>query len=92
MNLGDGEVFEGLIQGTEDSTPHAQTPNAARVRIQVDGEDAHSRRGSAPTPGGVIDRALPDIHEHCRIDETSTFMPFFLPGRLLHLQVQKSNR
>ena len=96
MDLEDGDIFEGLIQGTEDTTPTgSSTPTATkatRVRVMADGERRLRKNSNAPTPGGAIDCAMPDIHEHCRVDETSTFMPFFPPGRLIHLRVQKNNR
>ena len=55
-------------------------------------EEMRTRKNSDLIPGGAIDRAVPKLLEHCRVDEHKAFVPFFPPGRLLHLQVEKSNR
>lgn len=81
---GDGDIFEDLIQGTEGTTPKVAKASLLDDRSRLD--------SNVLTPGGAIDSALPKIHEHCRVDEASTFMPFFPPGRLIHLQVKRSDR
>ena len=50
------------------------------------------RTMSDATPGGVLDSTVPKLLEHCYADERKLFMPFFMPGRVLHLQVKKNNR
>ena len=86
---------ETLIQGTE---THTQQMPVRLVRINQDGEgegegvepQPRVRKASDPTPGGILDNAVPGLLEHCRADESKSFMPFFPPGRMLHLQVENS--
>lgn len=94
-----GALLEGLFQGTEDvrhPSKKIKTATATQVSIQGDSDPVpdvpvpRERKVSDLTPGGVLDDAVPKLLEHCRADESKAFMPFFPPGRLLHLQAEKS--
>ncbi len=86
------------------SQPQQKTAAATIVRLASDssGEDSprilktsesvESRRNSDLTPGGVIDSSVPQILENCRVNESREFVPFFPPGRMLHIQVERSER
>ena len=109
LDLDEGVLSEGVIQGTTDDpyipSPQ-QAPRSARVThtrvktgsVEEDDSDSSTlsqsrvRKNSDPTPGGIIDSTVPKLLEHCRVDEHKAFMPFFLPGRVLHIQVRKSER
>lgn len=100
---GVGGSFEDYIQGTEDDTDpfDEEVPRTARVtqtHVHSSEDDDESRgtkrrKGSDLTPGDfVLGNAMPMLEQHCRVDENKGFMPFFPPGRMLHLQVKKSER
>ena len=37
------------------------------------------------TPGTTLDKAAPQILQHCQAHDGNTFLPLFPPGRLLHI-------
>lgn len=101
----DGEFPIDSITGTEHLSPLPPEPTALRsvrakrVLLADSTSPKHNefemrerKSSDAITPGGVIDSAVPKMLEHCCADERKTFMPFFLPGRILHLQVKKNSR
>ena len=54
--------------------------------------DFRGRSSSDNTPGEALKTTVPKMLEHCYADEGKLFMPFFLPGRVLHIQVEKSKQ
>lgn len=106
LDLSDGVLSDGLIEGIADDpfqeSQLSRTAKVTQTRVRVESSDDFSsiasssetriRTNSDLTPGGVIDNTVPKLLEHCRVDEHKAFMPFFPPGRILHLQVKKSDR
>ena len=41
------------------------------------------------TPGSTLDKAAPQILQHCQAHDGNTFLPLFPPGRLLHIMATK---
>ncbi len=93
----DETPYEMLIKGA-DSDTSPTTTTATRVSTAEDGESICSlgmtrdRINSDPTPGGIFDNTIHNLNQHNRVDETKTFTPLFLPGRILHIEVEKSDR
>jgi len=71
------------------SSHSARGNEERRVEEALDGRE---RAQSDSTPGEALKTAVPKMLEHCYADEGKLFMPFFLPGRVLHLQVKRSSR
>ena len=42
------------------------------------------------TPGTTLDKAAPQILQHCQAHDGNTFLPLFPPGRILHITSTKS--
>ena len=93
---------ENVFQSVKDPTSDPETSQTSEVKtasimrvplkdsIDEDAPVTRKRKPSDPTPGGSIDNAIPELLEHCRVDEHNSFTPFFPPGRMIHIQVQKS--
>ena len=43
------------------------------------------------TPGTILNKAAPQMLQHCQAHHGNTFLPLFPPGRLLHIITKKTN-
>ena len=43
------------------------------------------------TPGTILDKAAPQILQHCQAHDGNTFLPLFPPGRVLHITSKTKN-
>lgn len=85
-------VQEGLVKVAS----HHSSDDGSKEGIEelpgVEESFNRQRKPSDATPGDLLQNAMPKVFEHCRADEGKHFMPFFIPGRVLHLQVKKSQK
>ena len=44
------------------------------------------------TPGTTLNKAAPQMLQHCQAHHGNTFLPLFPPGRLLHIAIKKADR